>query len=208
MARDLGRAGARFTRLYFDRWYRDPARRVLDRAEIGRRVRLVVSLAEYLLERPIRSVLDVGCGEGNWRAPLRALRPSVRYLGVDPSEYAIARYGRRRDLVLGSAESLDELALDGPFDVIVASGVLNFLAPADLRRSLGSIRTLMGGVAFLELFAAADDVVGDTKGWRRRSARFYRNLTRRAGLIPCGPHCYVTREFAPSLAALERFSDA
>lgn len=205
MARDVGRAGARFTRSYFDRWYRDPARRVLDRAEIARRARLVVGIAEYLLERPVRSVLDIGCGEGNWRAPLRALRPSVRYLGVDPSEYAVARYGRRRNLVLGSAESLDELELDGPCDVIVASGVLNFLAPGALRKSLGSIRSLLGGVAFLELFTAADDVVGDMTGWGRRSPAFYRAALRAAGFIPCGPHCYVTRELAPSLAALERW---
>ncbi|CRD47608.1 hypothetical protein BN1263180041 [Stenotrophomonas maltophilia] len=58
---------------YFQRWYR--------RADIGgsarlaRKVTLAVASAEYYLERPIRSVLDIGCGEGAWRAPLLKLRP-------------------------------------------------------------------------------------------------------------------------------------
>ncbi len=29
---------------------------------------LAVAVAEYHLERPIRTVLDIGCGEGAWRA--------------------------------------------------------------------------------------------------------------------------------------------
>jgi SAM-dependent methyltransferase len=195
--------GARYTREYFDRWYRDPRRRVLDAAEIARRARLVVSVAEYLIERPVRSVLDVGCGEGNWRAPLRALRPRLHYLGIDPSDYAIARFGRRRNLRKGSAETLDALELRSRYDVVIASGVLNFLAPAALRRALGAIHDVLEGVAFLELFATSDDVVGDTRGWKRRSPRASREALRQAGFVACGPHCYVTSERAKTLAALE-----
>jgi hypothetical protein len=44
-------------------------------------------------------VLDIGCGEGIWRAPLRSLRPGIEYLGLDSSEYAIARYGARATCV-------------------------------------------------------------------------------------------------------------
>ena len=126
----------RFDRAYFDRWYRNPRRRVLDRAEIARRAALVVAIAEYVMEQRVRSVLDVGCGEGNWRAPLRVLRPRVSYVGVDASDYVVRRFGRRRNILLGSAERLDTLPLRGPFDVVLASGVLNFLSERALRRSL------------------------------------------------------------------------
>ena len=44
-----------------------------------------------MLERPIETVIDVGCGEGPWRAALRRIRPKARYVGLDPSEYAIRR---------------------------------------------------------------------------------------------------------------------
>jgi SAM-dependent methyltransferase len=196
--------GTRFDRAYFDRWYRDPRRRLFDSAEIGRRARLVISVAEYLLERPVRSALDVGCGEGNWRAPLLRIRPRLRYQGVDASEYAVRRFGRRRNILLGNAATLDALLLRGPFDVVIASGVLNFLSDPALRRAARTIAGLTNGVAFLELFTASDDVVGDTRGWRRRSASYYRNVLGACGLIQCGPHCYVGPLRATTLAALER----
>lgn len=194
----------RFDRAYFDRWYRDPRRRVFERVEIARRSALVVSIAEYVLERPVRSALDVGCGEANWRAPLLDLRPRMRYVGVDPSVYAVQRFGRRRHIILGSAETLDTLPLPGPFDVVIASGVLNFLSDATLRRVARTIARLTEGVAFLELFTSSDEVVGDTRGWHPRSAGYYRRALRAAGLIQCGPHCYVGRSRAATLVALER----
>jgi len=197
-------ARTRFDQAYFDRWYRDPRRRVLDRAEIARRAALVVSIAEYVLERPVRSALDVGSGEGNWRAPLLHLRPRMRYVGVDPSDYVVRRFGRRRNIIFGSAETLHTLPLRGPFDVVIASGVLNFLADSTLRRAARTIARFANGVAFLELFTAADDVVGDRRGWRPRSASYYRRVLRAAGLIQCGPHCYVGPVRVATLTALER----
>ena len=194
----------RFGKAYFDRWYRNPRRRVLDSDEIRRRATLVVAVAEYILERPVRSALDVGCGEGNWRASLRRLRPRMRYVGVDPSDYVVRKFGRKRNIRAGSAESLHRLGLRGPFDIVIASGVLNFLALDDLRGALRSMARLVEGVAFLELFTASDDVVGDTRGWHPRSAAQYQRMLRTAGFVACGPHCYVTRQRAASLAALER----
>jgi SAM-dependent methyltransferase len=83
-----------YDRAYFDTWYR--RRGIGDARRLGRKVALAVATAEYHLERPIRTVLDIGCGEGAWRAPLLRLRPSIRYLGFDSSDYAVARYGRAR----------------------------------------------------------------------------------------------------------------
>ena len=197
---------ARFDRAYFDRWYRHPRHRVLDPDEIARRSALVLSLAEYVLERPVRSVLDVGCGEGNWRAPLLRRRPRLRYLGVDPSEYVVRRFGRRRNIIRGTAETLDTLPRRGPFDVVIASGVLNFLSEKELGRAARALARLTNGVAFLELFATTDDVVGDTRGWRPRAAAYYRRVLKKAGFTQCGPHCYVARPRTRTLAALERIS--
>ena len=81
-----------YDRAYFDKWYRRGE--IGGSARLARKVALAVATAEYHLERPIRSVLDIGCGEGAWRAPLLKLRPKLSYLGFDSSEYAIARYGR------------------------------------------------------------------------------------------------------------------
>ncbi|HRQ66564.1 MAG TPA: class I SAM-dependent methyltransferase, partial [Xanthomonadaceae bacterium] len=79
-----------YDRAYFDRWYRG-SDRVGRGGTLARKVALAVAVAEYHLARPIASVLDIGCGEGAWRAPLLQLRPRIDYLGLDSSEYAVAR---------------------------------------------------------------------------------------------------------------------
>src|SRR6185369_14570518 len=76
---------------YFAKWYHDPRTRVHTPQSVRRKVRMVVGVAEYFLRRKVRSVLDVGAGEGAWRAELRRLRPEIRYVGIDPSEYVLRR---------------------------------------------------------------------------------------------------------------------
>jgi SAM-dependent methyltransferase len=195
---------ARFDRAYFDRWYRHPRQRVRSPESLAREVACVVGVTELVLGRTVRSVLDVGCGEGNWYPVLKRRRPAVRYTGVDPSEYAVRRFGTRRHIRQGSVEALDTIGLRGPYDLVVCSGVLNYLPALALTRGLAHIAALLGGVAYLELYTSDDSVTGDTRPAVRRVPAWYRRATRRAGLVPCGMHCYVGADRAPTLAALER----
>ena len=188
---------------YFDKWYRDPKHAVKSRAEIKRKVALAVSVAEYYLGRRIGSVLDVGCGEGNWRSPLRALRPGVDYLGLDSSEYAIARYGRSRNLRLATFGQLAELRFDKSFDLIVCSDVMHYVPSPELRAGLRGIAEMLEGVAFLELFTWIDAPDGDKQGFIARAPHWYRAVFAEAGLIACGTHCYVGPRLKGSVAALE-----
>ena len=73
------RSQKHYDRSYFDTWYRQ--RGIGDPKRLARKVALAVATAEYHLERPIRTVLDIGCGEGVWRAPLRNRRPAIRPRG-------------------------------------------------------------------------------------------------------------------------------
>jgi tRNA G46 methylase TrmB len=82
-----------YDKAYFDRWYRARNTRVSSHTEIRRKVALAVTMAEYFLRRPVRTVLDIGCGEGAWLPHLRALRPKVVYSGLDSSDYAVRRFG-------------------------------------------------------------------------------------------------------------------
>jgi SAM-dependent methyltransferase len=198
------RAPKRYDRSYFDRWYRDPRHTVVTEGVRGRRVQLAVAAAEYLLERPIRTVLDIGCGEAPWRALLRAARPTVRYTGVDSSTYVVQRFGRSRNIKLGTVGTLDRLGLPGPFDLIVCSDVLHYVPTDELRRGLATIEQLLGGMAFLELYTTEDDTEGDDDGFQPRRAAVYRRLFRAAGLIPLGLHCYVGRALKDELITFER----
>lgn len=193
-----------YDRHYYDRWYRDPRFSVVHAGVLARRVQLAVAAAEYLLERPIRSVLDVGCGEGTWRAYLRQARPRVRYVGVDSSAYAVRRYGRARNLKLGSLGTLGRMKLGGPFDLVVCSDVLHYVSTDEARRGLKAIAKLLGGVAFLELFTGADDTIGDGEAFQKRSPASYRRLMREAGLVHVGLHCWVGRALRDQLITFER----
>lgn len=194
----------RYDRAYFDRWYRDRRVRIWARAEVERKVRMVVSVAEYLLDRPVRSVLDVGCGEGSWQPILKRLRPASSYLGVDESGYAVQRYGTRRNIRRGSLGALVEAGIRGAFDLIVCCDVLHYVPTADVRAGLAFLRAHARGLAYLEAYTASDAIDGDRRAFQRRSAATYRRLFREAGFAPCGLHCYVPREAADALVALER----
>ena len=193
-----------YDRGYFDKWYRDPARALGSPAELRRKVAMVVAQAEYYLGRPVRSVLDVGCGEAAWRAPLRALRPGIAYQGLDSSEYAVARFGRTRQVGLARFGQLEQLRFPARFDVIVCTDVLHYLGPAEIRAGLRGIGDMLEGVAFLEVFTSRDDVIGDRQGFVSRAPAWYLRAFREAGLLPCGSHCYLGPRLEQHVAALER----
>jgi hypothetical protein len=128
----------------------------------------------------------------------------LRYTGVDPSEYVVRRFGRRRNIHWGTFDRLDDVGLlSGTYDLIVCVGVVNYLSKRELGRGLGIIAKRLGGVAFIEVWTSADDVVGDRRGWQEHSPAYYRRVFRRAGLLACGMHCYVGPTLAGEAAALE-----
>ena len=141
----------------------------------------------------MRTVLDVGCGEGNWLAPLRRLRPRVtihrrrrervrrRAVRHEPEHpprhdrcarpHATAE-GLRSDPVRGDAQ---------------LPAIRHTCEPG--WRSSTSSRTAL---VYLELFTGVDrGVFGDTRGTRLRSAAWYRARIREARFVSCGLHCYI-----------------
>jgi SAM-dependent methyltransferase len=195
--------GAAYGKAYFDKWYRSSRHRVKSPAELARQVAFVLHAAEWVLARPVRTVLDVGCGEGQWRSALRKHRPRLSYTGIDPSEYAVARYGARRNILRGSFEELGELPLGGPYDLVVCCGMLNYISPDVLAAGLHSVASLTGGLAYLEIFTSADATEGDTSWPTPKAASWYRTTFRKAGLTGVGLHCYVP-DGGQAIAELER----
>lgn len=192
-----------YDRAYFDRWYRHPKHAVQTPVSLERKVNLAVSTAEFLIGRPIRSVLDVGCGEGRWLAALRRMRPDVRYIGIEGSSYAIERFGKARNIRLGSFGELGEMRLPKKIDLVVCADVLQYVETRDVERGLRAIKRHLGGVAYLETYTTADNMVGDRDGWIERSADEYRRLFRAAKLTQCGPYCWVNPKAIPNLNEFE-----
>ena len=186
---------------YFQRWYRDGG--IGDRQRLARKVALAVATAEYHLERPLRSVLDIGCGEGAWRAPLRKLRPKASYLGFDASEYAVRRYGRSRNVRFARFGDFEALRPCPPVDLLVCSDVLHYLPTRELDRGLPGLAALCGGVAFLETFTARDAAEGDEHEFRKRSAAFYQRRFDALGWRRLGSHCWLSPTLAANATELE-----
>ncbi len=193
--------GKHYDARYFQRWYRESW--IGGNARLARKVALAVAVAEYHLQRPIRSVLDIGCGEGAWRAPLLKLRPKLRYLGFDGSEYAVRRYGRSRNLHLARFGDFAELRPCAPADLLVCSDVLHYLSARELDRGLPGLVELCGGVAFLETFVREDEAEGDEDEFRNRPASFYRKRFEALGLRQAGSHCWLSPALADDATALE-----
>jgi SAM-dependent methyltransferase len=194
----------RYDRAYFDKWYRNPRWRVGSRAELRRKVAMVVALAEYYLDRPLHNVLDVGCGEAAWRAPLKQLRPEIDYLGLDASEYVVARYGRSRGIRLARFGQLGELRFGRRFDLIVCSDVMHYLPAAEIRRGLSGFGELLEGMAFLEVYTRSDLTVGDNRGYFARTPAWYRKAFTDAGLMSCGTQAWLSPRLMRPVSALER----
>ena len=193
----------RYDRRYFDRWYRSGDAGVGRGPLLRRKVALAVAMAEHYLGRRLCSVLDVGCGEGAWRAPLLELRPKLDYMGVDGSEYAVARYGATRNLRLARFGQLGELRFGPSVDLLVCADVLHYLPAAELRRGLSGFAEMCHGMAHVETYCRGDPVEGDEHGFIPRTAAFYRRAMADAGFTACGSHGYLAPALADDAVALE-----
>jgi SAM-dependent methyltransferase len=179
----------RYDERYFERFYRDPRHRVTTPSALRRRVALVVAMAEEVMERRVESVLDVGCGEARWRAPLLELRPKLRYTGLETSEYALGRYARSRNIQPLRFADLAELR--GRWDVVLCVDVLHYLAPREIGRGLAVIPSLVTGLAHLDVTTREDRPSGDLDGWKSRPRSWYERKFEEAGLAHIGMQCWI-----------------
>ena len=192
-----------YDRAYFDHWYRG-RNRVSTRDDVRRKVSLAVATAEYFLHRPLHSVLDVACGEGAWQPHISDLRPAAKYLGLDPSDYAVERFGAARNIHKAAFGDLASVRLRRRFDLVVCSDALHYINDDDIRAGLPELVRVAGGVLFLEVLTADDDIIGDLHGMIRRPAAWYRKLFERAGLSKVGPYTWIAPHLREDAAALER----
>jgi SAM-dependent methyltransferase len=191
-----------YDRAYFKRYYHDRRTRVHAHGEVRRKVAMAVSVAEYFLRRQVRTVLDIGCGEGAWLGHLRALRPRVAYSGLDSSEYVIQRFGRTRNIRRATFGELPSLGLL-PYDLVVCSDVLHYVGEAEIRAGVAEIARICESVAYVEVLTAEDDVVGDLDSFQFRPAAWYRNAFRRSGMKQVAPYCWLAPALVDEAAELE-----
>lgn len=190
----------RYDKAYFDKWYRGRGR-ITTGAEVRRKVTLAVSAAEYFLRRPIRSTLDVACGEGAWFPHLKALRPRASYRGIEPSDYAVARYGAARRIEKGSLRDVERVR--GLYDLVVCADAMHYISDEEIVDGLPELARVAGGVLWLEVLTREDAIIGDLDGLIRRPAKWYRRRFEEVGLTQCGPYTWLAPAQREETAALE-----
>lgn len=190
----------RYDKAYFDRWYRGRGR-ISSRAEVRRKVMMALSAAEYFLRRPLRSTLDVACGEGSWYPHLKALRPRASYRGLDPSDYAVARFGRSRHIEKGSFRDVERVR--GLFDLVVCADAMHYISDQEIIDGLPELARVAGCVVWLEVLTREDEVIGDLVGLIRRPAQWYRGQFEDVGLTQCGPYLWLAPALRDEAATLE-----
>ncbi|MFN0180509.1 MAG: class I SAM-dependent methyltransferase [Gemmatimonadales bacterium] len=188
---------------YYEYWSRSPRTRVVSDATLAREVALVLGVAEMVLERPVVSVLDVGCGEARWMPVLARARPGIRYQGLDSSRWAVTTWGEQRNIRYGRFGKLGKAGVQGLFDIVLCAGILPYLTDQTLAEGLKELEALCGGVAFLELYVKADSrqarFGGDFAGLKWRSAAKYQRICKAAGWEFLGMQCWAPRRVASTL---------
>lgn len=145
-------------------WYPTPSYLVKRRA-----------MLEFLATLPARSFLEVGCGAGDL---LQALAErGYRGLGIDLSVEAVAAARTRVDPARVRVERMELENVDGCFEIVVASEVLEHWADdvaflrALRRRTCEGGHLLLTVPAHMEKWGANDELCGHVRRYGREELR-------------------------------------
>ncbi len=165
-----------FNEAYYRRFYLDPETRVRSTSADGRLARFVFGYLEHL-GVPVKRVVDLGCGLGQWRGQLAKYHPRAGYTGVEISAYLCAKYGWEESSAAGFRGR-------GRYDLVLCQSVFQYLGDAEARAAVENLARLCRGALYLEIITDRDwklhcnrDVTDGNV--HLRSARWYRNLLER-----------------------------
>lgn len=144
-----------FDASFYRRFYMNPRTRVTTPAEMQRRAEAISSLVK-LLELPVRSILDAGCGMGWMRPALERAFPKARYVGLEVSEHLCERFGWVRG-------SLADYRPRARFDLIICYDVMQYLSDREAARAMANLGRLCRGALYFHAPTRED--------WRRNADR-------------------------------------
>lgn len=87
-----------------------------------------------------RSIIDVGCGNGDLLRAIRETGKPKRLIGVDGSEYVLSNSDPDIDFV---KSDIIDFNLEDKFDFVFSDNVIEHIAPADLESHLTSITRIL-----------------------------------------------------------------
>lgn len=165
-----------FDAAYYRRFYLTAATRAMSRAQTGSRAALIAALVRQL-DIPVKRILDVGCGLGWYERPLRRAFSGATYTGTEISDYLC----ETRGWIQGS---LVDLKLQGRFDLVICSDVVQYLTARDAARGIRNLARWCRGALYFHVPTVGDwthnvDPSGTDGNVQLRSAAWYRKELRR-----------------------------
>jgi SAM-dependent methyltransferase len=164
---------ASFDARYFRRYYESRGSRVYGADQVAQLAHGVTGFVGWF-GGELDAVLDVGAGIGLWKDWFATHRPGVKYVSIDVSEYACAKYGHeRRDIARWRSKRR--------FDLIVCQGVLPYLDDSECEDAVSNMAAMCRGFLYVEAITARDlrevcDRNRTDVTVRARPATFYRRL--------------------------------
>jgi len=132
-----------FDEAYYNHYYHDEDTRVFARECTPRFAKFAFSYLD-LMQIPIKSACDLGCGLGYWRNYLRARPEKISYTGVDKSEYACSRFGWINSTV-------EEYRPGRRFDLVICQSVLQYLGDDAINSAAENIAEITRKAFLLEV---------------------------------------------------------
>jgi len=171
----------RFNKDYYERYYFNRATRVATPSYYQRLASFLAAYSAYLDLSVVR-ILDLGCGVGGLKAPLKQEFKKAKYSGVEHSRHACEKYGWEH----GCASSFSALE---SFDLVICHDVLQYLDADRADRALENFGQLTQKILYFSVLTKEDwrdhvdqhltddDVFLRPASWyRKRLSKQFRNL--------------------------------
>jgi SAM-dependent methyltransferase len=190
-----------FDASFFERFYETPGKAAMTPDDVRRLVGFVVHYLDYL-GVPLRSVLDVGCGTGMWKAALQRYRPGIDYTGIETSDYLCTKYGWTK-------ASISDFRSRRKYDLVVCKSVLPYLSDREAGDAIRNIARLCRGALYVEALTQEDrdartyDPARTDENIHFRSARWYLSRLGKH-FLNCGGGLLVPRHSTTVLFELEK----
>ena len=188
----------KFDRNYFEQYYgKQPVHTVNEVAHLATAVHEMLAW----WAAPVRSVLEVGAGRGDWGNWYRTFHPRVRVTSTDVSEHACATFGHdRRDIA--------QWAPKRPFDLVICTDVMQYLDDRAATRALRNLTTATRTCLYFDALTSFDakhtvEREATDLNVHLRSATWYRERLSR-GFVQAGAGLWVRKDGNIVLHELER----
>ena len=144
-----------FDKAYYEKFYLDEATQTVSTQEQQRQVNLIHAYIAYL-QIDIKSVLDLGCGLGQFLTSLQRVLPNANATGVEISDYLCQQHGWRKGSVVDFGATQAE-----QYDLVVCNDVLAYLTNIECARAIKNIAKLTRQCLYLSVLTEEDMPICD-----------------------------------------------